>query len=53
MVPNGIDPSNSCRLPDLAALRASFAGRRSGSVLLVGRLVYEKGFQVALEALPG
>jgi glycogen(starch) synthase len=38
---------------DLDALRARFAAPHERLVLLVGRLVYEKGFQIALEALPG
>jgi glycogen(starch) synthase len=38
---------------DLDALRAQFAAPDERLVLLVGRLVYEKGFQIALEALPG
>ena len=33
-------------------MRARFAAPDQKLVLLVGRLVYEKGFQVALEALP-
>ncbi len=53
VVPNGIDPSELEAVADLGALRASFAAPEERLVLLVGRLVYEKGFQLALEALPG
>ena len=35
------------------ALRREFAAPHEKLVLLVGRLVYEKGFQLALDALPG
>jgi len=52
VVPNGIDPSELVPVDDLASLRASFAQPHEKLVLLVGRLVYEKGFQLALEALP-
>ena len=38
---------------DLETLRSRFAAPDDKLVLLVGRLVYEKGFQLALEALPG
>jgi glycogen(starch) synthase len=38
---------------DLDTLRGRFAAPHERLVLLVGRLVYEKGFQLALEALPG
>jgi glycogen(starch) synthase len=38
---------------DLQALRLKFAAPHEKLVLLVGRLVYEKGFQLALDALPG
>jgi glycogen(starch) synthase len=38
---------------DLDRLRAQFAAPDERLVVLVGRLVYEKGFQLALEALPG
>ena len=37
---------------DLDLLRGEFAQPDDRLVLLVGRLVYEKGFQLALEALP-
>jgi glycogen(starch) synthase len=53
VIPNGIDPSELVPVDDLEALRARFADRDELLVLLVGRLVYEKGFQLALEALPG
>jgi glycogen(starch) synthase len=36
---------------DLKTLRARFATPQQKLVILVGRLVYEKGFQLALEAL--
>jgi glycogen(starch) synthase len=36
----------------MRALRMRFAEPHEKLVLLVGRLVYEKGFQVALEAMP-
>jgi glycogen(starch) synthase len=52
VVPNGIDPSELIPVDDLDALRASFAAPDEKLVLLVGRLVSEKGFQLALEALP-
>ncbi|MDQ3355545.1 MAG: glycosyltransferase family 4 protein, partial [Actinomycetota bacterium] len=53
VVPNGIDPSELEPVDDLATLRSRFAAPDERLVLLVGRLVYEKGFQLALEALPG
>ena len=53
VIPNGIDPSELVPVDDLEALRARFAAPDERLVLLVGRLVYEKGFQLALEALPG
>jgi glycogen(starch) synthase len=52
VIPNGIDPSELVPVDDLDTLRARFAGADERLVLLVGRLVYEKGFQLALEALP-
>jgi glycogen(starch) synthase len=51
VIPNGIDPLDLQPVEDLTTLRASFARRQEKLVLLVGRLVYEKGFQLALEAL--
>jgi glycogen(starch) synthase len=53
VIPNGIDPSELEPVSDLEALRGRFAAPDERLVLLVGRLVYEKGFQLALEALPG
>ena len=53
VVPNGIDPSELVPVGDLDTLRTRFAEPDEKLVLLVGRLVYEKGFQLALEALPG
>jgi glycogen(starch) synthase len=52
VIPNGIDPGDLVPVDDLDALRAGFARPHEKLVLLVGRLVYEKGFQLALEALP-
>ncbi|HEX2234614.1 MAG TPA: glycosyltransferase family 4 protein, partial [Thermoleophilaceae bacterium] len=52
VIPNGIDPSELVPVDDLGALRSRFAKPDERLVLLVGRLVYEKGFQLALEALP-
>lgn len=54
VIPNGIDPED---LPaddpaELARLRSQFAAPDENLVLLIGRLVYEKGFQLALEAMP-
>jgi len=53
VIPNGIDPRDLRPVGDLRALRAEFAAPGERLVLLVGRLVYEKGFQHALDALPG
>ncbi len=53
VIPNGIDPGELRPVGDLQALRAEFAAPEEKLVLLVGRLVYEKGFQLALDALPG
>jgi glycogen synthase len=53
VIPNGIDPSELIPVGDLDSLRRRFADPHERLVLLVGRLVYEKGFQLALEALPG
>jgi glycogen synthase len=53
VIPNGIDPRDLRPVDDLGALRLQFAQPHEKLVLLVGRLVYEKGFQLALDALPG
>src|SRR5918995_83778 len=54
VIPNGIDPDDLPSQPaeDLARLRSEFAAPEEKLVLLIGRLVYEKGFQLALEAMP-
>lgn len=52
VIPNGIDPTDLKPAGDLEALRRHFCGEGERLVLLVGRLVYEKGFQLALEAVP-
>ena len=54
VIPNGIDPGDLQPLGDaeLERFRAAFASPDEQLVLLVGRLVYEKGFQVALDAMP-
>lgn len=51
VIPNGIDPMDLQPVDDLDTLRARFAAPDEKLVLLVGRLVYEKGFQLALDAL--
>jgi len=53
VIPNGIDPLDLQPVDDLERLRARFAAPDERLIVLVGRLVYEKGFQLALEALPG
>ncbi len=51
-IQNGIDPSDLEPVaPDLDQLRARYAEPDERLVLLVGRLVYEKGFHLALDAL--
>ena len=52
-IPNGIDPTDLQPVPDLPRLRARYAQPGQKLILLVGRLVYEKGFHLALDALPG
>ncbi|MFL5834086.1 MAG: glycosyltransferase family 4 protein, partial [Solirubrobacterales bacterium] len=52
VIPNGIDPDDLTAVDDLAALRQGFADPHERLILLIGRLVYEKGFQIALDALP-
>jgi glycogen(starch) synthase len=52
VIPNGIDPRDlEPVVDDLPALRARYARPDQRLVLLVGRLVYEKGFHLALDAL--
>jgi glycogen(starch) synthase len=53
VIPNGIDPDDLRPVADLQTLRREFAAPTEKLILLVGRLVYEKGFQLALDALPG
>jgi len=54
VIPNGIDPDDlqTPNADELRRLRAEFAAPEETLVLLIGRLVYEKGFQLALEAMP-
>ena len=52
-IANGIDPSDLQPVADLPKLRARYAEPDERLILLVGRLVYEKGFHLALDALPG
>ncbi len=52
VIPNGIDPDDLTAVDDLDGLRGRFARPHEQLVLLIGRLVHEKGFQVALDALP-
>src|SRR3954449_2532250 len=53
-IQNGIDATDlePTEPVDLEQLRARFAQPDEQLILLVGRLVYEKGFHLALEALP-
>ncbi len=53
VIPNGIDPEDLPPGEDLTTLRARYAAPDERLVLLTGRLVYEKGFQHALDALAG
>jgi glycogen(starch) synthase len=51
-IQNGIDPRDlEPQIDDLEGLRARFAAPEDRLVLLVGRLVHEKGFHLALDAL--
>jgi glycogen(starch) synthase len=54
VIPNGIDPEDlqPSDAGELRRLRLEFAEPEENLILLVGRLVYEKGFQLALEAMP-
>jgi glycogen(starch) synthase len=52
VIVNGIDPADLDPIvDDLDALRGRFAAPDERLILLVGRLVYEKGFHLALDAL--
>src|SRR5579884_3748353 len=52
VIPNGIDPCDlEPGVEDLRGLRLRYARPGQHLVLLVGRLVYEKGFHLALDAL--
>ena len=54
VIPNGVDPAELAPMAtdtDGDELRARFAAPDELLVLLVGRLVYEKGFHLALDAL--
>jgi glycogen synthase len=52
VISNGIDPRDlEPVVADLPGLRAKYAAPGERLVLLVGRLVYEKGFHLALDAL--
>jgi glycogen(starch) synthase len=51
VIQNAVDPRDLEVAVDLDRLRARFAKPDERLVLLVGRLVYEKGFHVALDAL--
>jgi glycogen(starch) synthase len=52
-IPNGIDPADlvAASGAELVSLRARYAAPDERLVLLVGRLVFEKGFHLALDAL--
>ena len=52
VIPNGVDVAPPSPR-DLTAVRAGLATPAERLILLAGRLVYEKGFQLAIEALPG
>lgn len=52
-IPNGVDPAELRAAPPatLAKLRLRYAAPDQQLVLMVGRLVFEKGFHLALDAL--
>ena len=55
VIPNGIDPERPAApapAPSWSACAPSSPRPDEKLVLLIGRLVYEKGFQLALEAMP-
>ncbi len=53
VIPNGIDPLDLQPVDDLPTLRARIAAPDERLVLLVGRLVYEKGFSSRSRRCPG
>lgn len=52
MVPNGVNIHNYDGINDLQTFRAKFALPEEKIVLFVGRLVYEKGIHVLINAVP-
>lgn len=52
-IPNGIDPADLTPASDvdLTELRARYAAPDERLILMVGRLVFEKGFHLALDAI--
>lgn len=52
MVPNGVNPKNYSEKNDIAAFRGRFALPEEKIVLFVGRLVYEKGVHILINAVP-
>ncbi|HVP93067.1 MAG TPA: glycosyltransferase family 4 protein [Acidobacteriota bacterium] len=52
MVPNGVDASVYAKNDDLSSFRSRFALPEEKIVLFVGRLVYEKGVHVLVNAIP-
>jgi glycosyltransferase involved in cell wall biosynthesis len=52
MVPNGVNPHNYDGENDCATFRSKFALPEEKIVLFVGRLVYEKGIHVLINAVP-
>ena len=51
VIHNGVDPQDLTPIAALDSLRQRFAQPHQRLILLAGRLVYEKGFQDALDAL--
>jgi len=52
VIPNGVDINDFPKEPDKTQFRRSFASDDEKIVLFVGRLVYEKGVQVLINAVP-
>lgn len=54
MIPNGISLKNVAQLPDdiLTQFRLKYAGPNQPLIFSVGRIVYEKGYQVLIGAMP-